>query len=199
MPKLSIEDIIKQGIALGLKNFVPLLANAVLYVLTIWIPYLNVGTTIGMVGLIAKMGRAEGISPTEIFNPDYRKYMGEFFLVNGFVLIGVLFGLSLFVIPALVIGIAWSQAALLVLDKGYNPLEAIKKSNDVTYGNKWTIFLGLLALEIVLVVAAMILSFIGGLAHEVIGALLAFVVAILIVPMLLGAQGYIYQRLTADA
>ncbi len=195
--KLEVGAIVSNGIALGLKNFVPLLVNGILWILTIWIPYLNVGTTIGLVTIAAKVGRGESaISSTEIFNPQYRKYMGEFFLVFGFLIIGNLAGTALMVLPAIVIGIAWSLAPLLVLDKGMSPLDALKKSNDLTYGSKWTIFLGLLALEIVIVVVMMILAFIGMKIHQVVGAILMLGVLALVVPVLIGAQGYIYNQLT---
>ena len=45
--KLDIMQTIKDGVQYGLKNFFPLLLMVILYVVTVWIPYLNVGTTIG--------------------------------------------------------------------------------------------------------------------------------------------------------
>ena len=38
----------EEGIGLGIKNAVSMLGATVLWLLTIWIPYLNVGTTISM-------------------------------------------------------------------------------------------------------------------------------------------------------
>lgn len=199
--KLSVGDIIQNGIQIGLKNFLPIFVNGILWVLTIWIPYLNVGTTIGLTGIIAKMGRGDAgtISMTEIFNPEYRKYMGEYFLAIGFQQIGILAGMVFLIIPGLVIGLAWIFAPLLVLDKGQSPLEAIKKSNEMTYGHKWTIFLGLLCLELVVMIGGGILFTLGGLAHKAVGGLLAFIVIVLVGPILMGAMGYIYNKLVARA
>ena len=72
----------ENSIKKGLKYLVPVLVNSLLWVLTVWIPYINIGTTIGLVaGVLAKMSRDEEVSLTEIFNPEYRKPMGEFFLL----------------------------------------------------------------------------------------------------------------------
>ena len=202
--KLEFGAIIKNGLDLGLKNFVPVFVNVLLWALTIWIPYLNVGTTIGLVGLPAKMGKANAsISPTEIFNPDYRKYMGEYFLVTGFMLIGILAGFMLLAIPGMVIGIAWSLAPLLVLDKGMSPLDAINKSNKLTYGNKWTIFLAQFALMVLLYAAIAIVVTIAGKAGSkivtILGGLIALGLALGIGPVLMGASGYVYNTLSKNS
>lgn len=135
MDNLTVGGIFTNSIKRGLQNLLPILVNTVLWILTLWIPYLNVGTSIGMMaGVVAKMSRGETISMTEIFNPVYRKRMGEFFLVVGLMFMGILSGFMFFIIPGYVIGIAWMLAPLFVVDKELNPLEAINKSNTVTYG-----------------------------------------------------------------
>jgi hypothetical protein len=105
--KPDIITTVKEGFSIGIGSMVPIFVNVLLWVLTIWIPYLNVGTTIGLwVGIVSKASRGEAIPMTEIFDSNYRKYMGEYFLTSGLVGIGV--------------GIAWSLAILLVIDKGMN-------------------------------------------------------------------------------
>ena len=79
--KLNIIATIKDGIAIGLVNFLSLILVTVLYLLTIWIPYLNVGTTIAMSSLPAEMAKGKAINPLFIFEAKYRKNMGEFFLL----------------------------------------------------------------------------------------------------------------------
>ncbi len=154
MDNLTVGGIFTNSIKRGLQNLLPILVNTVLWILTLWIPYLNVGTSIGMMaGVVAKMSRGETISMTEIFNPVYRKRMGEFFLVVGLMFMGILSGFMFFIIPGYVIGIAWMLAPLFVVDKELNPLEAINKSNTVTYGKKWIIFGGLLVIGICAIVA----------------------------------------------
>jgi len=197
MNDLTLEGMFKDGFALGLKNLVAIIVNVILWGLTIWIPYLNVGTTIGLFTLIAKMGRDEGLSFTEIFNPEYRKYMGEFFLVIGFMIMGITAGYLFLIIPGIVIAIAWGQATLLVLDKGFDPIAAIKKSNEITYGKKWIIFLGPLLVMIVSVIVLGIVSSIGSKIHPTIGGLLGLAGVILVIPFYMGINAYIYRELTS--
>ena len=139
--KLTVDATLKEGIAIGMKNIGPILVNVLLWGLTCWIPYLNVGTTIGLVvGIVSKASKGEAISITEIFDPQYRRFMGEYFLTSGLIGIGVGIGIVFLVIPGIVIGLAWSLALLLVIDKGKNPSEALTLSNNCTYGYKWKMF-----------------------------------------------------------
>lgn len=139
--EFNLANILQHSFQRGVKYLVPVLVNSVLWILTIWIPYLNVGTTIGLtIGIITKMARDESIEMTEIFKPEYRKNMGEYFLVMGFIMAGVMAGMIFLYIPGIVIGVAWMLAPLFVIDKGMTPIDAISKSNSVTYGKKWTIF-----------------------------------------------------------
>lgn len=196
MNELTIGAIVTNGIQIGLRNFVPLLINAFLYVLTAWIPYINVGTTIGLVNLVPKMVKDEGLSPTEIFNPEYRKQMGEFFLLSGLMFGMLLASLALLVMP--IVRIAFGQSFYLLLDRGLDPMAALRKSNELTYGKKWTIFLGTLALTAALFVGLAILSALGGFIHQIIGTLFAFAGALAFFPIMLGANAYIYKALTKD-
>ena len=41
MKKITFDSVLKDGLAMGIKNFPSLLLVAVLYIVTIWIPYLN--------------------------------------------------------------------------------------------------------------------------------------------------------------
>jgi len=192
--KFTIDGIIKGGIEIGLKNAVAIVVNAILWLLTIWIPYLNVGTTIGMtVGIVAKASKGETIGMTEIFNPEYRKYMGEYFLTYGLVFIGVFVGLVFMVGPGIIIALAWSQALLLLIDKAKNPMEAISLSNKVTYGKKGTMFLAFL----VVVVAVSILSAIFQMI-PVVGTLLVAALSILQIFISIGMNAYIYKSLCSD-
>jgi hypothetical protein len=192
--KLRVFDVIKSGLEIGIKNIGPILVNTLLWMITIWIPYINIGTSIGMIaGILVKASRGEAISMTEIFDPRYRKYMGEFFLTSGLVGVGVAVGFALFVIPGYVIAIAWSLSLLLVVDKEKNPTEAISLSNKLTYGNKGAIFLAFLVLAAAACIAAAIFAFI-----PVVGVVLAFIVAVFAIFASIGMEAYIYKVLCAD-
>jgi putative flippase GtrA len=201
--KLEIADTLKDGVAIGMKNIGPILVNILLYVLTVWIPYINIGTTIGLaVGIISKASRDETISFTEIFDPKYRKYMGEFFLTTGLVSIGVSIGCLLFIIPGIVISIAWTFAPLLAIDKGKNPMEAIILSNNITYGNKARmfaiIFIAGLAFS---VVCAILLGIGGATGSSGVMGFMGFLVTVLTFVFtfaLIGIQASMYKQLAGN-
>ena len=110
---LSSKEIIFNSFKLGLNNGLLILVTTILWVLTIWIPYVNVGTTIAMLGMITTIGKEEKFYPTEIFKEKYRKDMGEYFLLLFFMIVGSALGFAAGVIPGIVILIAWSQAIFL--------------------------------------------------------------------------------------
>jgi hypothetical protein len=193
--ELTVSEIVSEGVKIGLKNFASLIGAYFLWILTIWIPYLNVGTTIGLISIVVSMSKGEIISPTEIFKPQYRRYMGEFFLLIGFIYLGIILGLVFVVIPGIVIALAWSQAIYLMIDKGFGPLEAIKMSNKITYGKKWVIFFGIFLLSLILFVVDGLLSYVGTQISEAFGAILSFIGSLVIIPIILGGYAHIYRTL----
>jgi len=196
--KLDVIDTIKDGIAIGTKNIGSILVNIVLWVLTCWIPYLNVGTTIGlMTGIVSKASKGEIIPMTEIFDPKYRKYMGEFFLTSGLMGMGIGVGMVLFVIPGIVIGIAWSLALLLVVDKSKNPTEAITLSNKCTYGNKLRI-VGVYLLPAIAFGILMGLFSLIAVAVPFFGVLLILALMLFYCFVMIGLYASIYKKLTAN-
>lgn len=193
--KLDIIATIKEGITIGMSNIVSIFVNVLLWVLTIWIPYLNVGTTIGLwVGIVSKASKDEKIPMTEIFDPKYRKYMGEYFITAGLMGIGIGAGIVFLVIPAIIMGIAWCLAPLLVIDKGKNPTEAITMSNDYTYGNKGRMFCIYFLVFLAFAIVAFIMFKIPKL-----GIVLASAVNVLMMFAMVGLQASIYKQLTGGS
>jgi len=194
--KLAVGATIKEGISIGTKNIGPILMNVLLWVLTIWIPYINVGTTIGLTaGIVSKASRGEIIPMTEIFDRKYRKYMGEFFLASGLIGVAVGIGTMFAVIPGIVIGIAWSLAILLVVDKGKNPTEAITLSNNCTYGYKAKMFGIYFLVCLIFTIVQTILVSIAASA----GVFAVFILVLSIVFeifVFIGLQASIYKQLT---
>jgi predicted membrane metal-binding protein len=192
--KLAVIDTIKDGLTIGIKNIGPILVNVLLWLVTIWIPYLNVGTTIGlMIGIVTKASKGEGIPMTEVFDPKYRKYMGEYFLTSGLVGMGVGVGVIFGIIPGIVISLAWCMAILLVVDKGKNPTEALVLSNNCTYGYKWKMF----GIYFLVMVAFSIVSFIFKLI-PILGIILVLAASLFIMVVIIGLQASIYKQLTAN-
>jgi len=191
--KITIGSVLSSGVQTGIKNAASLLGCIVLWILTIWIPYINIGTTIAMACLPLEMAKGNIISPLAIFDKKYYKYMGEFFLTNSFVSMGVMAGFMLFIIPGIVIAIAWSLSMLFLIDKGVNPMEALSKSNKATMGYKWTIFLSYFIIGIVIAIASAIFGYI-----QVVGWLFTLAVTIVAMAIILGMQAHIYSKLSEE-
>jgi hypothetical protein len=194
--ELSVVSIIGNGFALGLKNVLSLTGALILWLLTIWIPYLNVGTTIGFITLAVAMSKGAVISPLEIFEARYRKYMGEFFILAGLNQLGKLVGFVFMIIPGIVISIAWSQAFYLLIDKKLSPMEALKVSNDITYGHKWTIFFGILLLTLIFLSAFLVGLILMWRINSIAGILSMVIIELVFFAVLFGAMAHIYGRLS---
>jgi len=193
--KLDVVETIREGIEISINNIGPIMVNVLLWILTIWVPYLNVGTTIGLwVGIVAKISRGETISFTEIFDPTYRKHMGEYFLTAGLVFIGTFIGVIFLIIPGIIISLAWSFATLFVIDKGKNPTEAITLSNNITYGYKGRMFLiSFITCLIFSVIQTVLSSFDNNFA-----AFLLIITAIFQLFVFLGIQASMYKQLAGN-
>lgn len=196
--QLSIGSIISNGLSYGFKNILNLLGAIILWVVTIWIPYLNIGTTIGLIGLVVHMSKGEPFSPTVIFDAKYRRNFGEFFLLYGFMMIGIYFASMLLIIPGIVLEVAWGQSLYLFLDKGIKPLGALRKSNEITYGKKWSIFLGELILMLIVGIIFVIVVAIFSKIWGFLGGLFTFIGIIVIIAIAMGVKAYIYSVLSKE-
>lgn len=138
--KLEVVPALKDAVAIGIKNVASLVLTALFYVLTVWIPYLNVGTTIAMATIPGKLAKGEIINPTFIFDSVYRRRMGSYFLLQGFLFMMLVPAFFFMIIPGYVLTIMYSLALYIMLDKDVTPTEALELSNQATYGYKWKIF-----------------------------------------------------------
>ena len=152
---MKILSILKEGASIGLRNSLSIIGAYLLYILTIWVPYINVGTTIAIVSLPVSISKGRVISPLEIFYSKYRKNMGTFFLLLFFMFFGYIFSILFLVIPFIILSLSWSQAIFLLVDKGINPMQALNESNKITYNYKIKIFL----IQLVLSLAYFIIYF----------------------------------------
>lgn len=191
--KISVMNVLSEGISLGMKNSVSLLVATVLWIVTIWIPYLNVGTTIAMTTIPIELSKGKVISPVFIFDSKYRKFMGEYFTLLGLMAMAIIPAFFFMVIPAIVISIGWSLAIYILLDKGVAPGEAMVQSNKATYGYKWTIF----GVQFVLGLIYGILSAIFGLI-PILGVLLMLCLVIAYIIISMGCAAVIYRNLVVE-
>ena len=195
--ELTIGGIIGKGISIGVKNALSLIGATILWILTIWIPYLNVGTTIGLIASVVAMSKGGTMSPVEIFDGKYRRYMGEFFILMGLKQMATFMGIIFLIIPGIVISIAWGQAVYLLVDKRMDPMTALKTSNDITYGKKWTIFFGMLLLALAYQVMLLLVVLLCTRVSDGLTVAVAVILGLLFVPVLLGAMAHIYGTLSA--
>lgn len=198
--KLNIIATIKDGIAIALVNFLSLILTTLLWLVTVWIPYLNVGTSIAMESLPAELAKGKVINPLFIFDGKYRKNMGEFFILMALMTGAIGIGLGFGFIPGIVIAIAWDLAIVLFVDKDLSALDALRESNRLTYGHKSRIFWITVLFAVCLCVLCSIILGIFSIGEigwlEAIGGILVAIIAIFAIPAALGIDASIYRQLT---
>ncbi len=163
--KLDFGETLQDSIAIGVKNAPSVIAAVVLFLVTIWIPYINIGTFIAITLLPTQLAKGEVINPLGIFDSKYRRYMGEFLITMGLMVIPIYIAMLFMFVPGIVLSIAWTLAYYFLIEKGKNPMQAIKASNDATYGSKWTMFFVILVFAVVAAIVMLIFSFICGLIN----------------------------------
>ena len=137
---LSFSLAFSEGFASGTRNVLRLLAMSLLFVLTCWIPYINVGTFIALSTLSAQYATGNAVNPLSIFDSRFRRSMGNFMILQVLVAAVVFASGFFWFIPALVLFYSWNLASLFVVENGMNPLDAMDASHKCTYGSKWTMF-----------------------------------------------------------
>ena len=168
-----------------------MLGALILWILTCWVPYINVGTTIALYTIPIELSKGKVISPLFIFDGKYRQYMGEFFTLIGLMLMSLIPAFLFMVVPGIIISIGWSLAFFLLIDKGMAPGEALVQSNKATYGYKWTIF----GVFFLISLAMLILQFIFGLLGSF-GVILYLIAVLCLCIIEYGCLAVIYRNLT---
>ena len=192
--KLDIMQTIKDGVQYGLKNFFPLLLMVILYVVTVWIPYLNVGTSIGLYKAVIGIGRGETIDPTAIFAKENFQNLSGFFLLLGLLYIGIVVAMFFMFIPGIVMSVAWGFAIYFFIDKKVSPLKALQLSYDSTFGNKWRIFF----LEFL---CALLIGIICGVLTAIpkVGPVLGVLASIVCAAIMVAVEGVMYDFFSKKA
>ena len=150
MKKLDFGETLKDSIEIGVKNAPSVVVAVALWLVTIWIPYINIGTTIAISLLPVELAKGNVVNPLSIFDSKYRRYMGEYLITAGLMVIPIYIAFVFLIVPGIVLSLSWTLAFYFLIDKGKNPMQAIKASNDATYGNKWTMFFVVLVFAIII-------------------------------------------------
>jgi uncharacterized membrane protein len=129
--------------------------------------------------LSAAAGETAEVSDAWSAYPFFLNYLvGS--ILYGLIIIG---GLILLIVPGIIWGIKYSMFGYLIIDKEIGPVEALKKSGEITKGFKWDLFLlGLLFLGI-----------------TILGALVCGVGLFAAIPTVLVAHAYVYRKLAYGA
>lgn len=196
--KLEFGRTLQDCITIGTKNLPSILLTVLLWLVTCWIPYLNVGTTIALLTMPMKLSRGEIINPTFIFDSVYRHQMGEFFLLAALWLMGIAVGICFGYIPGIVISLAWSQAFFLLLDKRMNWAVCLTESNRLTMGYKLKMFLIKFVIGLVFLFAYLIIALIA-IKVPFLGFLLYLVLFVLATGVSIAVDGVFYRELVLNA
>lgn len=194
--RLDFATTLQDAIAIGLKNAPSVIAAVALWLVTIWVPYINVGTTIAITLLPTRLAKGEIVNPLGIFDSKYRRYMGEYFITMGLMVFPILIGLIFMIVPAIVLSIAWTLSYYFLFEKGKNPIQAIKASNDATYGSKWTMFAVQLVVGIIVGIFLGIFRFLCDLIDvEFITFIVMFVLYVLAISISMAVNASYWKQL----
>lgn len=205
--KLEFGLTFSEGFTTGLRNALSLLGTLILYVLTIWIPYINIGTTIAMASLPARWAEDKTFNPLEIFASRYRRVMWNYMLASVLTFFIYLMAFAFMFFPLYVAVIALSLVSLYVIEKDMTPIDAIQASNNATYGNKWLIFgiyivFGLgagLVFGLLSALVGLLIVESGSGAVGVLMAILLYALVILMMSIWIGVSGSIWRQLKENA
>lgn len=190
-PELSVGAILSNGMSIGVRNSISILLTYLLYGLTSWIPYLNIGTTIALNDLTAMLGRGESVSPPFIFDDKYRRRIGEYFIMSGLMIASMLFA-WMALGAGIILGLGWLLAGPLFVDREFDGLESLRESYRLTNGHKLTIALAFILFIVITGIIVLIAVF-----TESVPVIIIVVLAVVffILPMAQGMLAYIYNQL----
>lgn len=138
MQKLNFTQSVRDSRSIYGRNVTAILAALLLWLSTLWIPGINIGTTIALLLLPARLAEGTRIHPFEIFRAEYRSRMSDCFLMAGMMAVPIVLALTFVFFPGVVLLLAWSQAFSYLILRNKEPIEAIRASNRATCGSKWT-------------------------------------------------------------
>lgn len=148
------------------------------FLLSIGMMILNLVISIGVIRFALKFIDGKKGEIKDLFATN-KKEVWQYFIGSLLYGLRVLLGYILLIIPGVIWSIKYSQYSYLIVDKGMSPSEAIKKSGEITEGNKMNLFLFGLLLGLI----------------NIAGALLLLVGLLVTIPLTLIAQAYVYRKL----
>jgi uncharacterized membrane protein len=141
---------------------------------------LGLGTLLGMGATafyLAAHDNPEAVDLSALWHPQpFWKYLGASILYA----LAIVVGLVLLIVPGIMFALMFMFTTFIVIDRGLGPIEAMKESNRITYGHKWTLLgftlmlvlinlLGVIALVVGLLVSIPVSSLAVAHAYRVLG------------------------------
>ena len=164
IPSFLINFVIKE---VGTLSFILYFANIMISILV----------AMGYVRIALKLCNHEKAKFTDLFMP-YPIFFN--YLVGSFIyMLIVLVGLVMFIVPGIILGIQYQFYGYFIIDKGYEPLQALKKSSEITKGVKGDLYL------LMLVAAGL----------NLLGMLALIIGLFATVPTTMVAYAYVYRKL----
>ena len=190
MQKLDFKQTLVDAFNVGTANIVNLLLTAVLWLVTFWIPYLNIGTTVGFYKIIVALSKGEAIEPLSLFSRENYKCLGDFFLLFGLQTAGLIAAAMMFVAP--IVALAWQFAFYFFVDKKVSPLKALSLSYNATCGEKWTLFFLYMVVGLILSLVTSLLALIPK-----VGGVLVVLALIAFVAIVMGLEAVLYKHFSS--
>ena len=198
--KLNFQETLVNGCKNGLANALNLILMVALYFITVWIPYLNIATTIGLYKAVIALSKGEPVAPMSIFDSANFKHLSDFFLLFGIYTVGIAAAAAFMFVPAIVLAIAWGYVFYFLIDKEVSPLKALKLSFDVTRGEKWTIFfVQFVAVFAVTLIISLVATILGTFLPEGLVGVLTLILTIVSVPIFIGIEAELYKHFSSKA
>ncbi len=218
---LDVVSVYKNCFVSGAQDLIPVVIASALWLVTVWIPYINIGTTIAMFTLPVWIVAGKKLSPIDLFLGEHRAKMFGLLRLHGLVLAAclvffmvmtssyaairvfsgrynpgfwpwvrvlVLFGCA--AVPFFMMTTAWSMAPFLLIDKGLEPAAALKESFRITEGVRLQVFA---IYAVPLLIAAVILHFLGGISY--VGWIVTAVTVVATATAVIGLSAQVYRIL----
>lgn len=194
--RLDFATVLTDAWEIGTKHAPSIIAAVILFLLTVWIPYINMGTLIALTLLPVRLARDERIEALSIFRSEYRRRMGDFLLTAAFKQAAIVLGTAMLVVPGLVLAFSWKLAYWCLTEHGMNPLEAIRASADATYGSKWRLFFVFFAVVFCAVVVGLALHTIcRAIGVSLVSTIVLFAFVVLVLSVVTALDAAVWKQL----
>lgn len=153
--------------------------DSVFIALLVYFIYLFVSTVInmGIIKISLKIHDNEKIKSDDLI-ASYPLFL-TFMIASIISSLLIFFGLIAFLIPGIILAIKFFFVDYLIVDKKLGPIESLKKSWQITKGNKWNLFLFILLLAFI----------------NILGFICLIIGLLITIPTTLMATAFVYRKL----